>query len=113
MLSIPFEFLLEPFYLKDLTLIIHRIHREFFLILSSTHVRHEKLGNAHGEAYANLAMRVLRALFNKFCRQTFACAQGEKVYQVSGQLATSIRKKRRNKMRLAVLSLQRMTSISN
>lgn len=26
--------------------------------------RHQKLGEAHGEAYANLAMRVLRALFN-------------------------------------------------
>ncbi|CZH42433.1 site-specific tyrosine recombinase XerC [Legionella pneumophila] len=25
---------------------------------------HEKLGNEHGEAYANLAMRILRALFN-------------------------------------------------
>lgn len=26
--------------------------------------QHEKLGEEHGEAYANLAMRVLRALFN-------------------------------------------------
>lgn len=36
---------------------------------------HEKLGNAHGEAYANLAMRVLRALFN-FAAGQYEDAQG-------------------------------------
>ncbi|HCE5421670.1 TPA: integrase family protein [Legionella pneumophila] len=37
---------------------------------------HEKLGNEHGEAYANLAMRVLRALFN-FASGQYEDAQGK------------------------------------
>lgn len=37
---------------------------------------HEKLGEAHGEAYANLAMRVLRALFN-FAAGQYEDAQGK------------------------------------
>ncbi|KTC81717.1 tyrosine-type recombinase/integrase [Legionella brunensis] len=36
---------------------------------------HEKLGEAHGEAYANLAMRVLRALFN-FAAGQYEDSQG-------------------------------------
>ncbi|MFW2572120.1 tyrosine-type recombinase/integrase [Legionella sp. 29fVS95] len=36
---------------------------------------HEKLGDAHGEAYANLAMRVLRALFN-FAAGQYEDSQG-------------------------------------
>lgn len=36
---------------------------------------HEKLGREHGEAYANLAMRVLRALFN-FAASQYEDAQG-------------------------------------
>ncbi|KTD41823.1 phage related integrase [Legionella parisiensis] len=38
--------------------------------------QHEKLGNEHGEAYANLAMRVLRALFN-FASGQYEDAQGK------------------------------------
>lgn len=38
--------------------------------------QHEKLGNAHGEAYANLAMRVLRALFN-FAAGQYEDSQGK------------------------------------
>jgi integrase len=38
--------------------------------------QHEKLGNAHGEAYANLAMRVLRALFN-FASGQYEDSQGK------------------------------------
>lgn len=37
--------------------------------------QHEKLGQAHGEAYANLSMRVLRALFN-FAAGQYEDAQG-------------------------------------
>lgn len=37
---------------------------------------HEKLGEAHGEAYANLAMRVLRALFN-FAAGQYEDSQGQ------------------------------------
>jgi integrase len=37
---------------------------------------HEKLGEEHGEAYANLAMRVLRALFN-FATGQYEDAQGK------------------------------------
>lgn len=37
---------------------------------------HEKLGEAHGEAYANLAMRVLRALFN-FAAGQYEDSQGK------------------------------------
>ena len=37
---------------------------------------HEKLGTEHGEAYANLAMRVLRALFN-FAAGQYEDAQGK------------------------------------
>ncbi|WP_115705986.1 tyrosine-type recombinase/integrase [Legionella sainthelensi] len=37
---------------------------------------HEKLGKEHGEAYANLAMRVLRALFN-FASGQYEDAQGK------------------------------------
>lgn len=37
---------------------------------------HEKLGNEHGEAYANLAMRVLRALFN-FAAGQYEDSQGK------------------------------------
>ncbi|TAL65060.1 MAG: DUF4102 domain-containing protein [Legionella sp.] len=37
---------------------------------------HEKLGTEHGEAYANLAMRVLRALFN-FASGQYEDAQGK------------------------------------
>lgn len=37
---------------------------------------HEKLGDAHGEAYANLAMRVLRALFN-FAAGQYEDSQGK------------------------------------
>lgn len=37
---------------------------------------HEKLGNAHGEAYANLAMRILRALFN-FAAGQYEDSQGK------------------------------------
>ena len=36
---------------------------------------HEKLGDAHGEAYANLAMRVLRAIFN-FAAGQYEDSQG-------------------------------------
>ncbi len=36
---------------------------------------HEKLGEAHGEAYANLAMRILRALFN-FAAGQYEDSQG-------------------------------------
>jgi len=38
--------------------------------------QHEKLGIAHGEAYANLAMRVLRALFN-FASGQYEDSQGK------------------------------------
>lgn len=38
--------------------------------------QHEKLGNENGEAYANLAMRVLRALFN-FASGQYEDAQGK------------------------------------
>ncbi|MGQ3888609.1 tyrosine-type recombinase/integrase [Legionella sp. CNM-1927-20] len=37
---------------------------------------HQKLGDAHGEAYANLAMRVLRALFN-FASGQYEDAEGK------------------------------------
>jgi len=37
--------------------------------------QHKKLGQAHGEAYANLAMRVLRALFN-FAASQYEDSQG-------------------------------------
>lgn len=37
--------------------------------------QHEKLGNMRGEAYANLAMRLLRALFN-FAMSQYEDAQG-------------------------------------
>ncbi|MFO2903319.1 tyrosine-type recombinase/integrase [Legionella pneumophila serogroup 1] len=45
--------------------------------ISKDHVsrQHEKLGKAHGEAYANLSMRVLRALFN-FAAGQYEDAQG-------------------------------------
>lgn len=38
--------------------------------------QHEKLGQEHGEAYANLAMRILRALFN-FAAGQYEDAQGK------------------------------------
>lgn len=38
--------------------------------------QHEKLGHAHGEAYANLAMRILRALFN-FAAGQYEDSQGK------------------------------------
>ena len=38
--------------------------------------QHEKLGKEHGEAYANLAMRILRALFN-FASGQYEDAQGK------------------------------------
>lgn len=45
--------------------------------ISKDHVarQHEKLGQNHGEAYANLAMRILRALFN-FAAGQYEDAQG-------------------------------------
>jgi cation transport regulator ChaB len=42
--------------------------------------QHEKLGEAHGEAYANLAMRVLRALFN-FAAGQYEDAEGKTLIQ--------------------------------
>ncbi|MFO9066391.1 tyrosine-type recombinase/integrase [Legionella pneumophila serogroup 1] len=45
--------------------------------ISKDHVarQHEKLGQSHGEAYANLSMRILRALFN-FAAGQYEDAQG-------------------------------------
>ena len=47
------------------------------LMITKDHIsrQHEKLGREHGEAYANLAMRVLRAIFN-FADGQYEDAQG-------------------------------------